>query len=1104
MKHFISEDDIERACIEVCTDNLGYKTFNCMHTDHLGRKSEREVLYEYRVKRCLRKINAHLTDRKEGLSDEEIDAAYCKLANLDYSTDPKQLNREVMNMIRTGVEVRIKKKNGKGEKEKLQFIDWEHPESENNDFMVVNQLWIQGDVYRLRPDVIVYVNGIPLVTIELKDSNVNVREAYDDNLTRYKAAIPQLFAYNAFLVASNGIHTKVGPTYASWNYFKPWLRQEDGQHLTKEFKAQVQTTGRSLDYLLLGLLDKQKLLDYVQNFIMYHKGNKICAQNHQFLGVNAAIERFRYVMSPEVKEEDRGKMGVFWHTQGVGKSFSMVFLARKIVRQFSGNYTFLIITDRKDLDNQIYGNFLHCGFMSDSDDCRPKDSATLRQQLGQNKKILFTLIQMFRYDKGKDYPLLSERSDIIVFIDEAHRTQYKNLAENLRAGLPNAQYMAFTGTPLFGSKRLTNKWFGKTVSEYNFLEAMEDEATVRMTYSNHLPEMQNQNPTFSDDFAEIVANDLHTDAEREKLENEFATQFEVLKRPSRLKSIAKDIVGNFPYRGYLGKGIVACVDKYSAVRMYDYLKEAWDDEIKDINKRLLNMAKDTKEYKDLLTTRKWMQETDMAVVVSEEAGEEEKFRQEGLDIKPHRERMNEVNEEGQTLEDLFKADDSTLRLVVVCSMWLTGFDAPTVSTLYLDKPSVGHTLMQIIARANRKTDYLDVFGREKEFGKIISYCNVFGNLKKALAVYGDNVDETDADGEQPEENTVAMTSEELYKSLKEAIDECVAWCNDYGVDLQCIVKKKTVFSQIDEFKRYADILLNPSERRARFNVYDNTISALYNELLPGIIKRKSEFKMAKVIHYLRQVMDNNIDSGDMDAARLKTTRLLDISIVPREQVIMAAEERAETYPTASGTLAYPIKIYKEYDLSLLDYDKMREEFKKCPHKNMEIRDLSEFIGHKLEIMLSQNGERRSFAERFQDIINRYNASSDGAEQAFDELSDLIRKMTEEEQRASREGLTEEELEVFDILKKDKMTKDETIQVKTAARTLLEKMKEKKKELFPQFWFKDSSLLRNVYIFIGDQLDSILPPSYDTALFSEKKERVYRRIVQRASENRMYT
>lgn len=280
MKHFISEDDIERACIEVCTDNLGYKTFNCLNQDHLNRRSEREVLYEYRVKRCLKKINAHLTDRKEGLSDEEVDEAYSKLANLDYATDPKKLNREVMNMIRTGVEVKIRKKNGKKEKATLQFIDWEHPMSENNDFMVVNQLWIQGDVFKLRPDVIVYVNGIPLVTIELKDSNVNVKEAYDDNLTRYKEAIPQLFAYNAFLVASNGIHTKVGTTFASWNFFKPWLRQEDGKHLTKEFKTQVEETGRSLDYLLLGLLDKEKLLDYVQNFIMYHKDTKICAQNH--------------------------------------------------------------------------------------------------------------------------------------------------------------------------------------------------------------------------------------------------------------------------------------------------------------------------------------------------------------------------------------------------------------------------------------------------------------------------------------------------------------------------------------------------------------------------------------------------------------------------------------------------------------------------------------------------------------------------------------------------------------------------------------------------------------------------------------------------------
>lgn len=1094
MKHFISEDDIERACIEVCTDNLRYKTFNCLNQDCLHRRSEREVLYEYRVRQCLKKINAHLTDRKEGLSDEEINEAYCKLANLDYSTDPKKLNREVMNMIRTGVEVKIRKKNGKTQKQRLQFIDWDNPESENNDFLVVNQLWIQGDVYRLRPDVIIYVNGIPLVTIELKDSNVNVKEAYDNNLTRYKKAIPQLFAYNAFLVASNGISTKVGPTYASWNFFKPWLRQEDGQHLSKEFKSQVVETGRSLDYLLLGLLDKKKLLDYVQNFIMYHKGNKICAQNHQFLGVNEAIERFKYVMSPDVKEEDKGKMGVFWHTQGSGKSFSMVFLARKIVRQFAGNYTFLIVTDREDLDDQIYGNFLHCGFISESEDCRPQDSAKLREMLGQNKKILFTLIQKFRYDKGRQYPLLSDRSDILVFIDEAHRTQYKSLAENLRIGLPNAQFMAFTGTPLFGSKKLTNQWFGKTLSEYNFLEAVEDEATVRMTYSNHLPEMQNQNPTFSEDFAEIVAHDLHTEAERAKLENEFATQFEILKRPSRLKSIAQDIVKHFPYRGYLGKGIVACVDKYSAVRMYDYVREAWDDEIKDINQRLAEMEHGTREFKELLTIRRWMQETDMAVVVSEEAGEEEKFKKEGLTIKPHRERMNIVNEEGQTLEDLFKADDSKLRLVMVCSMWLTGFDAPTVSTLYLDKPSVGHTLMQIIARANRTTDWLDVFGREKKFGKIVAYCNVFGNLKKALAVYGDDAADANVGGEQPErEDNPAMTPDEMYTLLRQTIDECVAWCTDYGVELESILKKKTMFSKIDEFQRYADILLNPTDRRAQFNVYDNTICALYNELQPEILKRKSEFEMADVIHYLRQVMDNNMDSSNLDAARQKTSRLLDISIVPREGMPLAAEEITDSYP---------IKIYREYDLTLLDYDKLREEFKKCSHKNMEIRDLSEFTGHKLEVMLSQNGERRSFAERFQDIINRYNSSSDGAEQAFDELTDLIRKMSEEQQRASREELSEEELEVFDILKKDKMTKAETIQVKNGARALLAKMKEKKKELFPLFWYKDTSMQRNVFLFIGDELDIILPPSYDS-IFEEKKERLYQRVLQRASENRMY-
>lgn len=1098
MKHYISEDEIERACIEVCTDNLGYKTFNCLYQDFLNRSSEREVLCEALVKRCLKKINAHLTDIKGGISDEEVDEAYSKLANLDLSTDPAMLNRQVMNMIRTGVDVKIRQSNGRSQKETLQFIDWNNPDGGNNDFMVVNQLWIQGNVYRLRPDVIVYVNGIPLVTIELKDSNVNVREAYDDNLTRYKQAIPQLMAYNAFLVASNGICTKVGATYASWDFFKPWLRQKDGEHLTKEFRSQVEEFGRSLDYMLLGLLSKRNLLDYVQNFIMYHKGNKICAQNHQFLGVNNAIERFRYLQSPDVKEEDKGKMGVFWHTQGSGKSFSMVFLARKIVRQFKGNYTFLIITDREDLDDQIYGNFLHCGFMSDSEECRPGDSGKLREMLRMDHKILFTLIQKFRYDKGKKYPLLSERSDIIVFIDEAHRTQYKSLAENLRAGLPNAQFMAFTGTPLFGSKKLTNQWFGKTVSEYNFLQAVEDEATVPMTYSNHLPEVQNENPNFSDDFAEILESDLHTDEEKMKLENEFATQFQILKRPSRLRDIAHDIVKHFPYRGYLGKGIVASVDKYTAVRMYDYVKEEWNKEIKNINKRLQKLDKESSEYKRLLTIRKWMQETDMVVVVSEDAGEDEKFKKEGLDIKPHRERMNSVNEEGQTLEDLFKAKDSNLRLVFVCSMWLTGFDAPTVSTLYLDKPSVGHTLMQTIARANRTTDCLDVFGRKKSFGKIVAYCNVLGNLKKALAVYGDD----DNGGEMPpEEGDAAKNPEELYSLLHQAIDDCVAWCEDFDVDLPCILKINDTFSKIDEFKRFADILINPVERKARFRAFDNTISSLYDELLPDIIKRKDEFVMAEVIHFLREVIDNNVDDEELENARRKVSDLLDISIVTKDggekSYYCAADCVADDYGKTC------IRKYKEYDLTRLDFDKMREEFKTTPHKNLEISNLSQYVGDKLERMLTQNSQRKSFAERFEDVMNRYNSSSDGAEQAFNELMNLMAELTDEEQRASREGLTEEELELFDILKKDKMTKDEVIRVKNGAKELLAKIEERRRELFPLYWYRDSSLQRKVYHFIGDSLDVILPQSYDKELFAEKQNEVYKLIMQRASENRLY-
>lgn len=1092
MRYFIKEDDIERDLIDVCINELDYDNhFNCYTTDHLHRGSEREVLNLEVLRREIKRINVSLTDRPGGLEDSDMEKAIGAIRDLDLFTDPVALNAKILSVIINGFRMSVLQANGKREPRTVQYIDWDN--ADNNQFDVVNQLWVQGQVYRLRPDVIIYVNGIPLITIELKDSNIPIKEAYADNLTRYKAAIPQLMAYNAVLVASNGLHTRVGATYADWTYFAPWFRASEEEKINKE---EIENEKISLDVMARSLLKKENLLDYIRNYILFYNGTKkICAKNHQFLGVNRAVERYKYLCGSP-REEDRGKMGVFWHTQGSGKSFSMVFLARLLKNRFPGNFTFLIITDREDLDDQIYRNFLHSGFMSVSEDCRPQSSDKLRTMLGEDHRILFTLIQKFRYDKRMKYPILSERDDIIVFIDEAHRTQYKSLAENLRAGLPNAKYMAFTGTPLFGSKKLTNKWFGETVSEYNFSQAVQDEATVRLTYRNHLPEIQNENPTFSADFIRILQDEELDDDSRQRLEREYAKELEILRRPARLNKIADDIVEHIINRGYLGKAMVVSVDRFTAVRMYDLVKAKWEQKIAQLNHELIALNPTSSEYQTKLKIRDWMRSTDMAVVISESQGDDERFAAEGLNLRQHRDRMNDVNVEGQELQDLFRDETNPLRIVFVCSMWLTGFDSPMVSTLYMDKPLAGQNLMQTIARANRRCSTLDMLGREKSCGQIISYCNIFGSLKRAFATYGDAIGDGDEENdnigtEPPGASTpAALTLDELYSHLRDAIARCVQWCLGLDIDLQKIIDLNKTFNQISLFDQYANMLINPIEHKAQFAVFDNIISQIYDECLPDIISIKEEFVMAEVIHYLRKVMDNAVDRGNLDSARRRIKDLLNQSIVPKGDG--PAENRE-----------YTINEFGEFDLSRLDIDKLREQYGESKTKALEIVDLEDFISQKLDAMLNQNSERRTFAEEFQRIIDRYNAGSTKSDQAFRELIDLLSRMTAEQRRASEEGLTEEELEVFDILRKDNLSKDDVIKVKSAARDLLTKLKENQDVLLTTDWYKDSSKKSTFILFVRDTLDKTLPECYDRTTFREKNELLCNQFIIRASQNGGY-
>jgi type I restriction enzyme R subunit len=511
MPKTITEDLIEKAAIELLVSEFSphYTWINCYTEnretlpDRTGRNDKHQaVLPEVFVEKLI-ELNPNIPEETIILAADGL----CR----NTRGDPLEENYRRYQKIRNGAEVKFKK-DGRETRDIMRLIDFDTPE--NNSFIIASQMWIRGEQQWRRPDLIIFVNGLPVVFIELKNSVYNVKNAYDKNLTDYRRDIPSLFNYNQICALSNGMETRLGSFSAGYEHFFEWLKISDEKE-NPDRKA-IKDDCVSLEYFLRGLCKPDVLLDYIENFILFYhnKGgspeSKIIAKNHQFFGVNNAYNAFVN------REALQGRLGVFWHTQGSGKSFSMVMLAGKIKRKCSGNFTFLIVTDRDDLDTQIYKTFLRTGFMSAEEKVQPASGVDLREELTLNKSILFTLIHKFRYDKGKDYPLLSDGrgGEVVVFVDEAHRTQYRELAENMRKGLPRAYYFAFTGTPLLGSKRLTHSWFGDYVSEYNFAESVKDNATVPLYYVKRVPEVVLGNEFLNDDFTEILEDENLTDAEQ--------------------------------------------------------------------------------------------------------------------------------------------------------------------------------------------------------------------------------------------------------------------------------------------------------------------------------------------------------------------------------------------------------------------------------------------------------------------------------------------------------------------------------------------------------------------------------------------------------------
>ena len=479
---------------------------------------------------------------------------------------PVNANRDLYRLIRDRVKVEIRDEDGNLELVDLKVIDWDRPE--NNEFFLASQMWVAGDMYRRRCDLIGFVNGIPFMFIEFKAPNVALKSAFDDNLRDYRGqSIPQLFHPNAFILLSNGSETKIGTLTSEWEHFFEWKRISDEGEAGKI----------TLETALRGLCDHSRLLDIIESFTVFEetKGGlvKKIAQNHQYLGVNRAIAKMMELKQTD--PEGAKRLGVFWHTQGSGKSLSMVFFTEKVHRKLAGNWTFVIVTDREELDDQISKTFKAVGAVS-TVAARATTREHLKQLLTQDERYVFTLIQKFRTTGGERYPELSDRRDIIVITDEAHRSQYDVFAFNMRNALPHAGFLGFTGTPLIkGQEERTREVFGDYVSVYDFARSVEDGATVALFYENRIPELQLTNENLDEDMQRLL-EDAELDAEQEKLiERQFARQYQLIVRPERLDAIAKDIVRHFVGRGYRGKAMMVCIDKATAVSMYDRVQRYW-------------------------------------------------------------------------------------------------------------------------------------------------------------------------------------------------------------------------------------------------------------------------------------------------------------------------------------------------------------------------------------------------------------------------------------------------------------------------------------------------------------------------------------------------
>ena len=1084
-------------------------------TGTLGRTSERDVVLVRDLRSALERLNPELPQ-------SAIDEAITKLTHHEFSRSLLQHNQAIHQLIRDGVPVSYRNAQGQLSHAQAAVIDFR--DATRNRFLVVRELKLTGlrtPNYNRRADLVCFVNGLPLVFIELKAVYKNIRAGFDNNLRDYmnENVLAHAFHHNAFLIVSNGHNARFGSITSTWEHFGEWKRLHESD--VGNVAAKV---------LLNGMLAKDRLLDILENFILFDASKagavrKVVARNHQLLGVNQAVASVqrqealkrqfptgqrltmrsiemplsetdkaandeltpvriaaepapKYLQIVERAHPDLGRLGVVWHTQGSGKSYSMAFFAEKVRRTVPGNFTFVLMTDRDDLDSQIYKTFMGCG-IADLQTPRANSGAALKQLLSENHRYVFSLIHKFNQDVRPTEPY-SERDDIIVVSDEAHRTQSGKLARNMRMALPNAAFIGFTGTPLFKHDHLTKRIFGDYVSRYDFKRSEEDGATVKLEYENRGEKLGLAKLDLNDRIAEAVdAADLDPD-QTALLEKLLGKDYEVITADERLERIAIDFVAHCSTRWEAGKAMLVCIDKITCGRMLNLIGPKWrtkaatvrteaqaklaaiaaaaDDE----TRQALHAQRDR-----LLAKATWMDETIIELVISEAQNEVDDFKAWGFDIIPHRSVMKLGFEtaDGQRVdvETAFKNPQHPFRIAVVCAMWLTGFDVECLSTLYIDKPMRAHTLMQAIARANRVYP-------GKDFGLIVDYNGMLKSLREALAQY--------ALGDGAGEAEIVAPIEERVAALADAIAVTEAYLLSLGFDSSKLAGTKG-FARIELLADAVEAVYTSDETKRRYEILSRVVFSRFKALLvePSALAFAERHDNIEAIY---KKLNERRDTADVSALLKVLHRIVNQAIAAHG---------------TGGDQASGLTV----DLSKINMERLRDEFSsKVKRKATVIEDIRKIVEDKLAQMLARNPLRMNYEKKYQEIIAAYNQDKDRAtvEETFARLFDLVNELDAEQLRAVEEGLSEEQLALFDLVQRGDLSKAERERIKKASCDLLAGVMAVIAPL--DHWTEKEQTQAEVETFILDQVYLSLPePPYTADEKSRVAQLVYRHIWQQS-------